>query len=85
MINHQKAAKKKPALHVVSRGRTTTNINMGATKKVEVVKAIVNSVVTHKDYQHYASSFSQTDWSDLRQATKAFRKLIEIMEVETGI
>lgn len=86
MVHQQKtAAKNNNIVRIVSRGRTTTSINMGATKKSKVVKTIVDCILNQHEYAHYADSFSSVDWSDLRQATKAFRKLIEILEVETTI
>lgn len=85
LINQDKQIKKtKVELQTTSRGRITAKINMGVTNKSEVVRAIVDSVVTHRGYDRYKEVFNQINWSDLRQATKAFRKLIEILELETA-
>ena len=64
------------------KGRTTAKINMGVTSKSEVVKTIIESVISQHQLSQYASHFSQIAWHDLRQTTKAFRRLIEILEVE---
>lgn len=66
-------------------GRKTVKINMGTTLNAEVIKTIIKSVVTRNEYDKYMDVFSQVNWADLRQTTKAFRKLIEIMEVEMAI
>ena len=65
-----------------SRGRHTAKINMGTTVKSAVIKTMVESVLTQRDYDKYIHIFSQVNWNDLRQTTKAFRKLIEILELE---
>lgn len=86
VINQHKLVKKnQAALQTSKRGRNTAKINMGATVKTEVIKTIVDSVLVQKPYQKYIDIFSKIDWMDLRQSTKAFRKLIEIMEVETAV
>lgn len=83
IISQHKGLTKPIQLITSSRGRATAKINMGSTMKGEVVKVIVESVLTRKEFDRYQSSFTKVDWTDLRQTTKAFRKLIEIMEVET--
>lgn len=86
VINQHKLVKKNQvALQSSKRGRSTAKINMGTTFKAEVIKAIVDSVLVQKQYQKYIDIFSKIDWMDLRQSTKAFRKLIEIMEIETAV
>lgn len=86
IIAQQKAVKKhKVALHASKRGRNTAKINMGTTSKAAVVKAIMDSVLCQKEYDKYAEIFLQVNWTDLRQTTKAFRKLIELMELEMAV
>ncbi|TAK74149.1 MAG: ParB/RepB/Spo0J family partition protein [Gammaproteobacteria bacterium] len=86
IINQQKLIKKtKLSLPTAHRGRTTAKINMGTTLKAEVVKTIVDCVVRHQQLEQYAEVFSQVEWADLRQATKAFRKLVELLEVEMAV
>lgn len=83
LINQNKTMKKSKAeLQTTQRGRVTAKINMGTTHKSEVVRTIVDSVVTQRGYDRYQEIFNQINWADLRQATKAFRKLIEILELE---
>lgn len=86
IINQQKLLKKnKISLQTSKRGRSTAKVNMGTTIKTEVIKTIIDSVITQKRYDKYTNIFSEVNWMDLRQATKAFRKLIEIIELEMAV
>lgn len=86
IISQQKMLKKNRAnLQSSRQGRLTMKINMGTTKNTGVVKTIVDCVVTQRQFDKYTDLFSQVNWVDLRQTTKAFRKLIEILEIETAV
>lgn len=86
IISQQKTLNKdRKALRTSKRGRSTSKVNMGSTLKTQVVKTIVDCVTTQKRFDKYMDIFSQVNWMDLRQATKAFRKLIEILEVEIAV
>ena len=86
LINQQKVVKRnKQAMQNGVRGRATAKINMGVTDKSNVVKTIVHCVVNQKGLNTYAELFSQVNWDDLRQATRAFRKLVEILELEIAL
>ncbi|HLB42220.1 MAG TPA: ParB/RepB/Spo0J family partition protein [Gammaproteobacteria bacterium] len=82
IINQQRVLKKaKLVLQTSPRGRHAAKINMGATNNIEVIKKIINCVITQMQLDHHATAiFSQTNWTDFRQVTQAFRKLIEILE-----
>jgi len=83
LINQQKMIKHHQArLSTSKRGRQTAKINMGTTMKAAVIKTIVDCVISKKEYDKYLDIFSRVDWMDLRQTTHAFRKLIELLEVE---
>lgn len=83
IIQQQKMLKKnRAAIKTTQRGRSTVKINMGTTSKADVIKQIVGCVLVQREFEKYTGVFSHVDWTDLRQATKAFRKLIEIMELE---
>ncbi len=79
---HKMLKQNRVALKTSSRGRNTVKINMGTTTKSHVVKTLVESVLTQKEYDKYSEIFLQVNWLDLRQTSKAFRKLIEILELE---
>ena len=86
LIQQQKILKKaKTIIPLSTRGRTSTKINMGSTFNTEVVKLIVECVMTHEKFDKHTNIFSHINWTDLRQATRAFRKLIEILEAETAV
>jgi ParB family chromosome partitioning protein len=84
MVNQLKTVKKsKEQIKPSRRGRVTAKINMGSTGHALVIKEIVDCVTNHKQYSGFKSVFADIDWADLRQTTKAFRKLIDLLEVET--
>lgn len=65
------------------KGRALTRVNMGYTSNVAVVKNLVEAIVLRDDYRKYADTFARVDWKHFEQATKAFRQLIDILELET--
>jgi ParB family chromosome partitioning protein len=86
LVSQQKSLKKDRApMQTSTRGRTTARINMGTTLRADVVKTIVSCVVQQRQYDKYMDIFAKVNWSDLRQSTKAFRKLIEILETEMAV
>ncbi len=86
IISQQKMLKRaQVSLQTTKRGKSTSKVNMGATSNVSVVKTLVYSVVARKEYEKYTEIFKKVDWVDLRQATKAFRKLIELIEAEAVV
>jgi ParB family chromosome partitioning protein len=82
---HKMLKKNKAAMSSSKRGRSTVKINMGSTLHSDVIRQIIESVVSRREYDKYLDIFSQVNWVDLRQTTKAFRKLIELMEREMAI
>jgi ParB family chromosome partitioning protein len=82
---HKILKKNRSGIKSSSRGRSTVKINMGNTAHTDVIKTIIESVVSRREYGKYMDVFSQVNWVDLRQTTKAFRKLIELMEGEMVI
>lgn len=75
----------KKAAKPSKRGRVTSRINMGTTVSVDVIKTIIDGVLKQSRFDKYSDMFSHVQWTDLRQSTKAFRKLIELIEVEMAI
>jgi ParB family chromosome partitioning protein len=68
-----------------TRGRQAIKVNMGSTQRSEVVKKIVESVISQNQYDKYTDIFARVNWNDLKQTTKAFRKLIELLELEMAV
>jgi len=82
---HKMLKQSKAALKSSNRGRNTVKINMGSTFHADVIKKIIDSVISQHGYDKYLDIFVEVNWLDLRQTTKAFRKLIELMEREIAI
>jgi ParB family chromosome partitioning protein len=66
------------------RGREVTRVNMGFTMNTEVVQTIVKAVLDQTDYRKYSDIFSRINWNHYDQSSRAFKKLIEILEQETA-
>jgi ParB family chromosome partitioning protein len=64
------------------RGRAPAKVNLGFTLHTSVVYNIVQSVLNRAEYDKYRDVFSKVEWAELDQSTRAFKKLIEIMERE---
>jgi len=85
LIAKEKQTIKKQSLENLSlkkAGRVVSRINMGYTLKTDVVHAIVSSVLNREEFKRYSDTFSKVNWAHYDQATRAFRKLIEILEHE---
>lgn len=66
------------------RGRMVTRINMGFTLNTEVVQTIVKAVLDQTDFRKYSDVFSRVNWNHYDQSSRAFKKLVEILEQETA-
>jgi len=75
IISTKKSQEKKS-----KKGRAVTRINMGYTANTDVIHQIVKAVISQKPLDKYAELFKTVDWSHFKQATQAFKKLIEILE-----
>lgn len=65
-----------------NRGRAVSRINMGFTLNTNVVQTLIESVINRIEYKKYAHVFTNVDWAHLDQSSKAFKKLVEILEQE---
>ncbi len=63
-------------------GRAVTRVNMGFTLNTEVIQTIVKSVLEQNEYKKYSDIFSKVDWNHFDNASRAFKKLVEILEQE---
>jgi len=83
LVNQKKMLKRSAApIQASRRGRAATKINLGSTRHGQVIKKIVDCVLSQNPYDMHASIFAKVDWMDYRQANKAFKKLLELMEAE---
>jgi ParB family chromosome partitioning protein len=71
-----------PETNHVKRGRVLTRINMGHTSNTAVVQTIVESVLNRPEYKKYADIFLKVNWTHIDQSSRAYKKLIEILEYE---
>jgi hypothetical protein len=46
------------------------------------VRTIVNTVLSHAKFKRYSTMFSQVAWNEYQEATRAFKKLIQLLEQE---
>lgn len=67
----------------VKRGRAVTRVNMGSTLNTEVIQIIVQSVLNQSEFRKYSDVFTKVDWEHFDQVSRAYRKLIEILEQAT--
>lgn len=67
---------------VPKRGRSVTRVNMGFTLNPSVVQTIVESVLGRSEFKKYGDIFLKVDWEHIEQSSRAFKKLIEILEHE---
>ncbi|HLB58298.1 MAG TPA: ParB/RepB/Spo0J family partition protein [Gammaproteobacteria bacterium] len=82
IVAQGKQTLRKETLINVKRGRAVTRVNMGFTLNSSVVQAIVESVLSQIKYKKYSDMFLKIDWSHFEQASRAFKKLVEILEQE---
>lgn len=85
IITRSKQHSSKQSLHEtnhVKRGRVLTRINMGHTSNTAVVQTIVESVLNRPEYKKYADIFLKVNWTHIDQSSRAYKKLIEILEYE---
>ena len=66
------------------RGRKRTSIALGTTQKPAVVKIITDSVLGLEQFSKYSNEFQSVDWTCLNATTKAFNKLVMLLENELG-
>lgn len=66
-------------------GRKRSKVALGTTSKPSVVKTIIDSVLALEQFGQYSEDFRNTDWDCLNQSTKAFQRLIKLLEKENGV
>lgn len=69
----------------VSVGRKRMSVSFGKTPYPVVAKTIVETVLSSDQFKSHAKHFLLTDWTCLDQSTKAFQKLVSILEKEIGV
>lgn len=84
IVTRGKQTLKNEILHETSakRGRVVTRVNMGFTLNTGVIQTLIESVINRAEYKRYADIFLKVDWDHIDQTSRAFKKLIEILEHE---
>jgi ParB family transcriptional regulator, chromosome partitioning protein len=70
---------KRSTAHAAKRGRVTQYVNLGKTKNIDVIKKIVDVVLEHQDYKHYAGEFSGVNWNEPEKVALIFQKLLSVL------
>jgi ParB family chromosome partitioning protein len=80
VISTQASVKPAAPKVVETRGRQTIAIQFGATKNLNVAKAILDSVLNDHSMSHMSKQFLTVDWSSHRSVADAFKKLLKTLE-----
>jgi ParB family transcriptional regulator, chromosome partitioning protein len=79
-----KEAKAKKQGKAQGAGRRRESISFGITKQTKVARVFVESILNQTDFKKYLDQFTTVDWSCMSESTKAFKKLVKIVEKEVG-
>lgn len=63
-----------------TRGRQATVVNLGTTKKVHVVRLIIDSILSHEHLTHLRQHFDDLNWSDYKSINHSFKQLLKTLE-----
>jgi ParB family transcriptional regulator, chromosome partitioning protein len=63
-------------------GRKRESISFGQSKNISVGKVIFESVLNQDRFKSHATAFDGVDWTCMTSSTKAFQRLIKILENE---
>ena len=72
------------AIKEKQQGRAANQINMGKTAKAMVVRIIIDAVV-HHHFRQPIEIFRTVNWTDFKQVTQAFQRLLRMLESENSI
>lgn len=77
--------KKNSSTTIVKRsGRKRQKVTLGDTTNPQVAKILIENVLSNSKYKKYVLDFENIDWNSLDQVTRAFQKLVNILEAEAG-
>lgn len=65
-------------------GRTAKRITLGYTTQILVVQKLMTSALSLPEFATHSDHFASLDWNNLADVSKAFQKLIKIMEARTA-
>ena len=70
----------KASLQSNQKEKFSSKINLGFTKKPQVIKLIVNAIFTQPLLQPYHYQYSTVNWNNIKQAQSAMKNLIALLE-----
>ncbi len=82
-LSSQDKFKKKFAIKTMNprtQGRQASLVNLGSTKKINVARIIVDSVLKNEKLLHLNQYFSDLNWTDYNAINHAFRQLLKTLE-----
>lgn len=82
MVTQSKLEKKVKLLKSTStekRGRTAQYVNLGKVKDIDLVKKIIDIVISHPNYSKYVDEFNVAGLDECKQVSLAFHKLLMIL------
>lgn len=80
--NHSTKKTAKPIDKRNGAGRKRSKVSLGSTNNANVAKLITDSVLANTAFSKHRSTFNSVDWSCMDQSTKAFKKLLSLLENE---
>jgi ParB family chromosome partitioning protein len=63
-------------------GRIAQYVNLGRTKNIDVIRKVVEAVISHPNYNKYADKFDNVVWNEYKSAALAFQSLLSILSEE---
>jgi ParB family chromosome partitioning protein len=63
-----------------TRGRQTSLVKLGTTKKIGVARLIIDSVLSHEKLTHLKHHFADLNWTDFKSINHAFKQLVKTLE-----
>jgi ParB family chromosome partitioning protein len=63
-----------------TRGRQAASVNFGTTKKINVARLIIDSVLQNAKANHLKQYFSELNWADFKSVNHAFKQLLKTLE-----
>ncbi|MBU0744636.1 MAG: hypothetical protein KKE11_04640, partial [Gammaproteobacteria bacterium] len=65
---------------VKRRGQLSRHVELGRTSEIGPVKKIIEIIMSQPDYLKYANQFDNVNWSEHKQVSLIFQKLLSILK-----
>lgn len=74
--------KKTSKKQISTKGRKPTRVNLGTVSNQNIVKTIIDSVLSSSKFKKYSYEFKSINWTSMSDVNQGFKKLISILESE---